>query len=359
MRRSIYNDYRPLRIALLLLIVVLGLLIYMRCTAPCEHTGNAWEVTKEATCTENGLRHKVCTECETPFGHEEIPAFGHTPLASVDENKVGSTCTVGGSHDEVVYCKTCDAELQRDTVADELLAHKPGKVKAEDTVPSTHTVPGSYNDVIRCTECDFVISSVEKVIDPIGHNYTDWSCEYDETTGEFVFTGCCVGCQEADNTITVTQADANENLKVTITYDAKYAPCCKNQYLVELVYKYEYDGKNVTKTFTDTIELEKENHKLYAERVEDVDGNTVVGYIDVTQFARYDDLGAYYDVNDKSTEGYFRYAQDAEWNDDGFTYGYFVCVACQDAHCQECCDPQGRTWIVVRLYSAEHDKNLV
>jgi hypothetical protein len=156
----------------------------------------------------------------------------------------------------------------------------------------------------------------------------------------------------------LTKDDANDNLTITITRDAKYAPCCKNQYLVELVYKYEFNGKQVTKTFSDVIELAKENHKLYAEEIKDVDGNAAVGYIDVTQFALYDDLGEYYDVNDPTTKGYFRYAHDAEWNDEGFTYGYFVCVACQDAHCQECCDPEGRTWIVVRLYNSEYDKTV-
>lgn len=354
MRRSIYNDYRPLRIALLLLLVVLGLLIYMTCSAPCEHVGNGWEVTKEATCTDTGLRHKVCTECETPFGHETIPAKGHTPVAAVTENEVDSTCTVGGSHDEVVYCSTCNAELDRDTVKHDLLPHTPGDVKVEDFVDSKHVAAGSYNDVIRCTECNYIISSVKQTVEPKGHNYTEWSADYDETTGDFVFTGCCEGCDEEGHTIVFTQDDVNDNLKITVKYDDRYSPCCINQYKVELVYTFTYDGKTVTETLSDIVELEPHNHIIHINNSKDTDDQIAPGKADVTMFALYDDLGAYYDIDDPSTKGYFRYDEDAEWSFDGFTTGYFVCVACEQAGCQECESADGFL-IEVRLYSAEHD----
>lgn len=354
MRRSIYNDYRPLRIALLLLLVVLGLLIYMNCSAPCEHVGDSWVVSKEANCTDSGLRHKVCTECDTPFGHETIPAKGHSPLAATKENEVDSTCTKGGSYDSVVYCKDCDTVLDRETVALEVLPHTPGKVKVEDKVESTHATAGSYNDVIRCTECDKVLETVEKEIPAMGHDYTKWTAEYDETTGKFVFTGKC-SCSEHGNTVVFTEDDVNENLTITIKYNSKYAPCCKNEYFVEIVYKYQFNGKNLVKTFTDKIELEPESHKLIAEKVVDIDGNVTVGYISVTQFAKYDEFGAYYDLADEVVKEHVDVAEDAVWSDNGFTTAYFICKACDDADCAECADDY--TWFAVRLYSADKDVN--
>ena len=358
MRRSIYNDYRPLRIVLLLLIVVLGLFIYMKCTAPCEHTGGAWEVTKEATCTENGLRHKVCNKCETPYGHESIAAKGHTPLKAVEENNKESTCTEGGSHDEVKYCKTCNAELERETVAHELLEHTPGKVQQEGRVESTHSTEGYYNDVVRCTECGYAISTVKKTIDVKGHDYTNWSVEYDEATGDYVFTGKC-SCNESGNTIVFTDKDAasNKNLTITITYDNRYAPCCKNQYNVKLVYKYTFDGKTKSKTFQDVVEFEPEYHSIMVENVLDINGNPTVGFISIHKYVSVDEAGEYYDLGNAAIKDYFEVDPNSEWSVNGYNYGMYKCQACAHQNCQQCSGTNGAdAWFMVRVYSAEHDK---
>lgn len=356
MRRSIYNDYRPLRIALLLLLVVLGLVAYFTCgkaSSEHEHTGGKdYVVTKEATCTEEGLKHMVCTECGVPFGHTSIPVLAHKPSQSVDENVVKPTCTEGGTHDVVVYCKDCGYEISRVEAADKALGHKPGTATKENNVDPTHVNDGSYDTVTRCVTCKETLSTVENVVDAIGHNYTAWEVKYDEDAKDFVAYGKCP-CDEEGNTITLTGSDV-----LTATRNEKYAPCCKNEYTVKLYYSYNYNGKTVLVNKSFTVELTKESHKLFAEDVLDVNGNLTIGYIDVERFASHDDHGIYYDLDTPEVKKYFLVTEDS-WDETGFGIGYFKCQACADSNCQYCCDGIGMdAWFAVRVYSKEYDQFL-
>ncbi|MCC8131087.1 MAG: hypothetical protein LIO72_04980 [Ruminococcus sp.] len=80
-------------------------------------------VTKEATCTEDGVKTYTCSVCEDTYT-ETIPATGHTESDEVViENKVAATCTADGSYDSVVYCTVCEAEVSRVTVTTSATGH--------------------------------------------------------------------------------------------------------------------------------------------------------------------------------------------------------------------------------------------
>ena len=114
---------------------------------PHEHAFGEWTTTKEATCTEEGSKERVC-ECgekET----EVIAALGHTEAEAVRENEKPATCTEAGSYESVVYCSVCDAELSRETVAVDALGHD---FEVHEIVPPTCTKSG-YT-VYKCTRCD-------------------------------------------------------------------------------------------------------------------------------------------------------------------------------------------------------------
>ena len=130
---------------------------------------------KAPTCTKEGSYDNVvyCTVCNAELSRETITVdkIAHTPAAAVEENRVESTCTVAGSYESVVYCSVCGEELSRETKALELAAHTPGETVVENKVDATCTAEGSYDNVVYCTECGAELSRETITVDKIAHDY--------------------------------------------------------------------------------------------------------------------------------------------------------------------------------------------
>ncbi|MBR3234328.1 MAG: GBS Bsp-like repeat-containing protein, partial [Atopobiaceae bacterium] len=80
--------------------------------------GHSWDegrVTKEPTCTEQGLRAFTCTACGATTT-ERVPTADHRPGAESRENEVASTCSAPGHYEAVTHCADCGVELSRQTV---------------------------------------------------------------------------------------------------------------------------------------------------------------------------------------------------------------------------------------------------
>ncbi len=175
---------------------------------------------KAATCTEIGWgAYDTCSRCDYTT-YKEIPATGHADGDPVTENRVEPTCTAAGSYDEVVYCKTCNAELSRmpktlnalghDLVHHEAKAatcteigwgaydtcsrcdystyneipatgHTDGEPVTENKVDATCTVDGSYDEVVYCTVCNAELSRTPRTIDALGHTWVDATCTEPKT----------------------------------------------------------------------------------------------------------------------------------------------------------------------------------
>ena len=77
------------------------------------------------TCTETGFTEGAkCSVCgETLTEQKELPANGHIPANTVEENYVAPTCTENGNKDVVVYCSVCDEEISRETVTLDAIGH--------------------------------------------------------------------------------------------------------------------------------------------------------------------------------------------------------------------------------------------
>ena len=67
-------------------------------------------------------------------GASVVIPLGHTPTATVEENRIAPTCTADGSYESVVYCASCGDELTRETKLVDKLGHdKDSPVWVDDT----------------------------------------------------------------------------------------------------------------------------------------------------------------------------------------------------------------------------------
>lgn len=90
-----------------------------------HETATDWVIDKAPTCTNTGLRHKVCSVCGVNYNYETIATVStaHVRGEEVKENVIDPTCTKDGSYDIVVYCTECNKELSRDTYAIPIVDH--------------------------------------------------------------------------------------------------------------------------------------------------------------------------------------------------------------------------------------------
>ena len=190
------------------------------------HTPSDWITDKAASCKEDGLRHKECTECEVVLKIESIDKLtAHTSAAAVRENEVDSTCARAGSYDSVVYCSICHAELSRegkeiakkahtpsDWITDKaasckesgsrhkectacktvlntetinkLTTHTPAAAVRENEADSTCAKVGSYDSVVYCSVCHAELSRERKEIAKKAHTSSDWITDKEPTYTE-------------------------------------------------------------------------------------------------------------------------------------------------------------------------------
>ena len=212
-------------------------LVWQVSEACTDHTPGAAVRENEvpATCTKDGSHDEViyCTVCKAEISRKTITdkATGHKAQAAVKENVKDATCTVAGSHDEVVYCSVCQTEISRTTVTDKALGHDwdstTGKCKRCETacdhkwtngkcdtcgytcqhvggdavkekeVPATCTKDGSHDEVVYCTICKAEVSRTNVVDKATGHKWDDGVVTTQPTTGkEGVKTFTCTVCKE-------------------------------------------------------------------------------------------------------------------------------------------------------------------
>lgn len=205
---------------------------------PCtKHTpGEIVKVSiQNANCTTGGRHYDVvyCTVClkelsrtivtDEPLGHDWDSATGkckrcgitcdhkwtngkcdtcgyacqHVGGDAVKEKEVPATCTKDGSHDEVVYCTICKAEVSRTNVVDKATGHKEQPAVKENVKAPTCTVDGSHDEVVYCSVCKEEVSRTNVVDKATGHKWDDGVVTTQPTTGkEGVKTFTCTVCKE-------------------------------------------------------------------------------------------------------------------------------------------------------------------
>ena len=140
---------------------------YREVTIPkLNHVLTDWTVSKEATCTEEGLRYRSCVNCNRVFD-ESIPKIDHSfgspvytaPTCIADGSTV-KTCTVCGYRDVVTHQKSNDyCEYPDDGF---VLVSKP-----------TCVADGVYE--CTCPICGKTTKTKSAPLNPDAHNWSEWT----------------------------------------------------------------------------------------------------------------------------------------------------------------------------------------
>ena len=151
-----------------------------------EHNHVIDTMTTAATCTEDGLKTTLCTDCNEIISEEIIPAFGHNYQETA---RVEAAIEVEGY---VEYtCSNCG-----DTYVDVIPALPKPEHKHELT---TNTTPATCvdNGVITtvCTDCGEIIEEV--VIEATGHNYQETARVNADIEIEGYVEYTCVNCSDS------------------------------------------------------------------------------------------------------------------------------------------------------------------
>ena len=117
---------------------------------------------KAATCTENGFKKYICSECGT-VTVDEIPALGHDLVL---QGAKAPTCTEDGC-EVYEFCSRCD--YTTDKVVIPALGH--------DTVSHQGRAAtcneSGWADYETCSRCSY---TTYKTLPALGHNYVDGKC---------------------------------------------------------------------------------------------------------------------------------------------------------------------------------------
>ena len=107
---------------------------------------------------------------ETTYDQLIISKLNHIIGDAVIENIIPATCENNGSHDEVYYCINCNNEINRRTIVDKALGHKPGVEYTAATKDSDCVNLGYINYETQCSVCKKVISKRTETIKAKGHS---------------------------------------------------------------------------------------------------------------------------------------------------------------------------------------------
>lgn len=197
-----------------------------------EHTWGEWKVTKEPTETEEGIKERVCSVCGAK-DTESVPVKEHEHTAGEPTKKVikEATCTENGSYEEVVKCSSCGEEMSHKIVESEPLGHKWG-----DWTTTKEAMCKEEGEKQRVCERDK--SHVEKQIIPkvTEHKWGEWKVVKEATdTEEGLKERECTICKTKE-TETIEKQNHVHQKAEPVKENVKEATCTEKGSYEEVIY---------------------------------------------------------------------------------------------------------------------------
>ena len=242
--------------------------VTLKITGTASHRYNAWVIDKEPTCTENGSKHRDCTEC-TDVQTVTIPATGHN-YGDWTVTKE-ATCSETGSHYRT--CSVCGN-------------------KEEQAIPTKDHVYGAWvfdktstcvDEGLKHCECTLCGHYKEVIIPEKGHIETDWIIDSEATVYEAGSKHTeCIRCDEVVETVTLKQLKcskpklktiANTQYGVKITWSGVKGADSYRVYRKTKGGSYKYLKSTKKKYFTDKTAKSGKKY-YYAIKARNEAGNT-------------------------------------------------------------------------------------
>ena len=132
-----------------------------------NHSYGEWETVTEPGCMTSGVEKRVCTVCGATETRP-VDALGHNPGAPTKENNVDPDCTTAGSYDMVTRCERCNEVLETVHTDVDPLGHDFGDW-------TETTAPGCTTAGVETRECARCHTTETRPVDALGHSFGDWT----------------------------------------------------------------------------------------------------------------------------------------------------------------------------------------
>ena len=180
------------------------ILVPQETVAVLGHTNGEWITDTKATCSKQGIQHKVCSVCGDTIKNQSIPAKGHTEGEWIIDAE--PTCTEDGSKHQI--CSVCNDTIKTETITK--LGHTDGEwiVDAEPTC----TEDGSRHQI--CSVCNDTIKT--ETITKLGHTDGEWIVDAEPTcTEDGSRHQICSVCDDTIKTENISALGHNDSKKFT------------------------------------------------------------------------------------------------------------------------------------------------
>lgn len=144
----------------------------------CKHENLDILSAKEPTCTETGLTEGIiCLDCEKTIKQQEtVNVLGHDEYTYTEKDENCKLFTV-------IACNRTDCDYIRHIDTGKL-EHTHAEVVTENNIPATCYSEGSYETVVYCAECGIELERAKHTVPMVAHtpasavdeNITDSTC---------------------------------------------------------------------------------------------------------------------------------------------------------------------------------------